>query len=191
MKTKSMGAMIFLLATSVNLVAGQAVARDRYVLKYGPGEGKRDFWLWDRNRRKVLWKRHFLNISPENIHWSKDRRAVAIGAGAYPSARVIVWREGEPLRDLGLPRHNEYIMGCVWSPDNQRLLIRVGGSAANYLNYGTLFCLQLRRWPGYKFSELGGARKMAWKSRKTVVFWSLKNEMEPGGSLKARQWRAP
>jgi hypothetical protein len=103
--------------------------------------------------------------------WSPDRRALAVSV--YDGrVRVLVWREGFQLL---VPYGYDYTMGCAWSPDNRRLLMRVGASAATDTDTGALYCLKLGRWPRYKYFDVGegGIRKFAWKSRKTVIYWAL------------------
>ena len=175
---------------------GWAEASARYILRsrtikvppYGIEEW--DVWLWDKKRSRVVWKRHLDSFdAKESVHWSKDRRALAIECGIPHQLRVLVWREGHRLRDFGVPGSDDYTMGCVWSPDNRRLLVRGGSSGAADVDIGMLYCLKLGRWPDYKLYKLGTARKFAWKSRKTAIFWDVSDDYS---TLRPpRFWRAP
>jgi hypothetical protein len=173
----------------------RAEASPRYILRsrtfYVPAHAtdEWDVWLWDTKRKRVVWKRRLDSYYPkDDVHWSKDRRALAIECGIPHLFRVLVWREGYRLRDFGVPGYNDYTMGCAWSPDNRRLLVRAGRSAASDIDYGTLYCLKLGSWPHYKLYKLGMARKFAWKNRKTVIFWESSDNLT---TLRPHLWRAP
>lgn len=169
-------------------------AHERYVLRsrtvkvppYGSQEW--DVWLWDRKKGRVVWKRRLDSFNEgEDVHWSRDGRALAVECGIPHRLRVLVWREGYRLRDFA--PLGDYTMGCVWSPDNRRLLVRMGSSGAADIDYGPLYCLQLSSWPRYKYFRVGMARKMAWKNSKTAIYWELSDDY---ARLKPpRLWRAP
>jgi hypothetical protein len=159
-----------------------AEASPRYILRsrtfYMPANSgdEWDIWLWDRKRKRVVWKRRLDSYDPkEGVHWSKDRRALAIECGIPHRLRVLVWREGYRLRDFGVPGDNDYTMGCAWSSDNRRLLVRAGYSGAVDINVGRLYCFKLERWPYYTIYKLGWARRFAWKSRKTAMYWGVES----------------
>lgn len=155
-------------------------ASERYVLRWKTVKmppydlEEWDVWLWDRQKKRVLWKRHMDSFSAEGgVHWSQDRRALAIEGGIPSQWRFLVWREGYRLRDFGVPGGDDYTMGCAWSPDNRRLLVRSGSSGDSTADIGALYCLRLKSWPNYKYFNLGSARDFKWKNRKTVVFWDV------------------
>lgn len=95
--------------------------------------------LRDNQTKRTLWTR---KIYYPKATWSQDKRAVALEGGG----NLLVWREGHTLRNFGVVNGYDYTMGCAWSPDNQRLLIRVGVSAMSDMGKfgaGRLFCLKL------------------------------------------------
>ncbi|BCM92519.1 hypothetical protein IAD21_04401 [Abditibacteriota bacterium] len=175
-------------------------ARERYILRFHKIVGceERYAWVYDNAQNQILWKRRLTNWI--TVHWSRDRKALAIECQIpqhnVVETGVLVWREGYRLRFFRAPGSNDYPMGCVWSSDNRRLLVRAGGSDAADADYGELFCLWMGRWPQYKVFKLGDAAKMAWKSNKTAIFWereSIGPRDNPGyGALqKPRLWQAP
>ena len=120
--------------------------------------------LRDKTLGRNLWARE---LSEPRITWSKDKRAVVV----EDITHFLVWREGQSLRDYGVPRNWDYTMGCLWSPDNQRLLIRFGLSGMSDVDAGRLFCLKLGRGKTYKYSHIAGAvREMRWRDNKTVAY---------------------
>ena len=185
-------------------------ASERYVLRWKSVKVKVanysseewDVWLWDSKRKRVLWKRRLDNFNPladkESVHWSKDRRALAIDCLAESGWQVLVWREGYRLRDFGVPGDWDYTMGCAWSPDNRRLLVRCGSSGDTDIDIGKLYCLQLQAWPRYKVFKLGIAREFKWKNRKTAVFWNIDENHDygpnadiPAPLMPPHFWHAP
>ncbi len=84
-------------------------------------------------------------------------------------------------------------MGFVWSPDNQRILVRFGASASSDFDAARMFCLKLGRGDSYKYlttDALYPVRKMAWRDRRTALYWLVK--MENGTvDKKPRVWRVP
>ena len=120
--------------------------------------------LHDEMLGRDLWTREMLY--PE-ITWSKDGRAVAVEDVTH----FLVWREGQHLRNFGVPRKWDYTMGCLWSPDNKRLLVRFGLSGMSDVDAGRLFCLKLGRGKTYKYSHVAGAvRTMKWRDNLTVAY---------------------
>lgn len=161
-------------------------ARERYVLKSSSNEQykPRQIWLWDNKRKRVLWKRE-VDDAPK-VTWSKDHRSLAVEC-LQNSFHVLVWREGFRLRDFA-PIGN-YSMGCVWSPDNRRLLIRYGADGDKDLGVGVLYCLELRSWPRYHYFSIGAASKMRWRNARTVVFGDW--DYGPPQGMTDQIWRVP
>lgn len=178
--------------------AARAEALERYTLHSRKihGHAEKYVWLHDREQNRVVWKQRLVVFA--QVYWSKDQKALAIECQT-PKHKpgMMVWREGYRLRYFVVPGGHEYPMGCVWSPDNQRLLVRAGGSGAAWLDQGELFCLRLGSWPRYKYSRFGWARKMAWQNNKTVISWELEEEVDKEGNptygdiKKPRLWRVP
>lgn len=158
-------------------VSASVEAQERYQLRSRPvvGRNEKYVWLHDTWRNQALWKRRLTHWMTS--YWSKDGKALAIECQTRNLEKVqtgvMVWREGYRLRFFGVPGGHEYPMGCLWSPDNRRLLVRAGGSGAADLDYGDLFCLKLGRWPSYQLFDIGPARKMAWMNASTVMVWEL------------------
>ncbi len=187
-------------------MCARAESRERYILHHARimqnGSETWNLWLQDTKRNRTLWKRRVLPFAlSQSVHWSKNRRALAIecqssSSGHRVKSELIVWRIGCRVRFFGVPGGHDFTMGCLWSPDARRLLVRAGGSGAADLDYGELFCLEVGAWPHYKWFDIGGARKMTWRNGRTVVFWELEEVGEGSavhyGNLKTpRLWRVP
>jgi hypothetical protein len=154
-----------------------------------------DVSLVDRARRRVLWKRR-VDIEP-GASWSRDGRAVAVVI-LDSDWRFLVWREGFRLREFSVPGGFDYTMGLSWSPDNRRLLVRLGASGNVDTNTGALFCLKLERWPRYKYFKVSGdeVRPFGWKSRRIAWYQAVNFDVDFAKvqvlKLKRRRlWRAP
>ena len=200
--------LILLFCVGVGLlgcVPARAKASERYVLRWktaklaSSASDKWDVWLWDSKRKRVLWKRRMDSFSQEAVHWSKDRRALAIECTIVDSSdktprRVLVWREGYRLRDFRVPDGDDYTMGCAWSPDKRRLLVLGGSSGDSQLVSGHLSCLELQVWPNYQVFKVGHAHRFLWKNRKTVVyqdFVEFPDAHKPIPLAQSRIWHAP
>ena len=138
--------------------------------------------LRDNTLNRNLWTRE---LSDPKVTWSKDKRALAV----EDITHFLVWSEGQPLRDFGVPGNWDYTMGCLWSPDNKRLLIRFGLSGMTDVDAGRLFCLKLGRAKSYNYSHVAGVvRQMKWSGNKTVSYRVLDEALTL--SPKWHQWRA-
>lgn len=194
---------ILVAVAGVVMLSSRVEAEPRYELRVakvklaarvgGTGQGH-DLSLWDRTRRRVLWKRR-INHEYYTRTWSKDGRALAVGISPgllnhWPlRAPVLVWRENYRVRLYQVP--GEYTMGFAWSPDNRRLLIRSGGSGCSDMDLGGVYCLELRRWPRYKCVLISDVlvRRFEWKNRKTAIYWTVDDNT--GKLKKPRLWHAP
>lgn len=153
---------------------------------------------------RVVWTQE-IGLEGET-HWSKDGRAVAIEL----ENKVFVWREGEKLRRFLVPNPRkfkyasrmsafDYAMGCVWSPDNERLLIRFGGSASTDIGpdgVGVLFCLKFKRGYVPRFFALPSKYdvwKTAWRDNRTALYWPYGDSVNALDNLisRPRSWRVP
>lgn len=169
----------------INPIAAKAQS-SRYSLDLRPAKDSITVAsLRDKKLNRILWTRKIYN---PQVTWSKDKRAVAV----EDSGRFLVWREGYRLRDFAVSGGYDYSMGCSWSPDNKRLLIRFGMSGMSDVDAGRLFCLTLGRGRTYKYSHVAGSvREMKWRDNRTVLYrvFSFNND---GVGTVSRQykWRA-
>lgn len=133
------------------------------------GDSNKTVSLRDNKMQRTLWTRTLYTYAPKII-WSPDKRAVFVGSVGH----FLVWREGHALRDFGVIKRYDYTMGCAWSPDNQRLLIRFGVSAMSDVGefgVGRVFCLELGSGKFYKYSHVAGhVSEMKWRDSKTVLY---------------------
>ncbi len=182
--------LLLLVSLSFVAASGASAKPSTYTLEIREVQDPDRTTLYFRNRKskRLIWSRT-VNGDRSKVTWSKDRHAVAVEyAGGF-----LVWREGYRLRNFAVPArlYFDYSMGCVWSPDNRRLIVRLGASGASDFDAGRLFCLKLGRGNTYKYLHVaGGVRKMSWRDSRTVLYWPLNYET---GRIpkKPRVWRAP
>lgn len=147
---------------------------------------------------RILWTRKNL-FYYRQPNWTKDHRAVAVEAldSLAGGAKIFIWREGYRLREVVAPPnrwHYDYSMGCVWSPDKRRLLVRFGGSGDGDLDIGHLFSLKLGRGKFYKYTGLPSyplVRKAVWCDNRTVLYWPTEDPYNGKIVKKPRVWRVP
>lgn len=143
--------------------------------------------LRNTRTRRVVWARKVYNL--KRAHWSHDQRAVAVES----ISSVLVWREGYKLRHFLVPTGRDYLMGCAWSPDKRRLLVRCGSSGSSMVGgtgAGSLFCLTLGPKNHYKFSSIaGGVLEMKWRDHRTVLYEALDYNAKGEALGKSYVWR--
>jgi hypothetical protein len=193
--------IVCVVMLSLLVLISRVEARPRYVVRATKVSWKADpssvvpikkgydIRLWDRAAGRVLWKRRVQD--GYGATWSRDRRALMVEGRFRDKGYMWVWREGFRLRNFGFPMGADYSMSDpLWSSDNRRLLVRYGASGNSFIDEGTIFCLKLEPWPNYTCSVIAsGVRKMAWKSRKTIMYWEVDEETDK--LKKPRLWRAP
>ena len=174
-----------LIVAGWNSAAGASPQNSRYALEMRDAKRDSSFKvvsLRDKTLKRNLWTRE---LSDPKITWSKNKRAVVV----EDITHFLVWREGQSLRDFGVPTKWDYTMGCLWSPDNKRLLIRFGLSGMSDVDAGRLFCLKLGHGKTYNYSHVAGAvREIKWRDSKTVSYRVLDENLTL--SPKWYQWRA-
>ena len=196
-KTILLGALVVTFAPSSSK---KVWARNSpYVLDIRPfkGDDSDDKIVRLRNKKskRIIWTR---KVYGPNVFWSKNHRAVAVDG----VSQILVWHEGYRLRDFApiaarsLGGSYDYFMGCVWSPDNRRLLVRFGGSGNEDANLGALYCLKLGRWPRYQYKRAPSEHnvwKMAWRDSRTALFLPSYDTGKDyyGYSSTPRRWRVP
>ena len=184
MKTSIVLATLLIGAAGAATASAQAQS-SRYKVELH--EAKRDssfkvVSLRDETLGRNLWTREMLY---PKITWSQNKRAVAV----EDITHFLVWREGQPLRDFGVPRNWDYTMGCLWSPDNKRLLVRFGLSGMSDVDAGRLFCLKLGRGKSYNYAHIAGTvREMKWRDRETVSYRVLDESLALSPTW--HRWRA-
>ena len=199
MKTVFLAACLFFIAF---WAAAEARAESSpYVLETKRPKsfgGNSTLKLKNKKTGRVIWSTtvdYDFNV-PNKVHWSKDRRAVAI-----ETRTILVWREGYRLRNFGVPGKKRYLydysLGCIWSPDKERLLVRFSASGGGDEGVGTLYSLKLGRWPCYEYTQLpnrtadsSGVREMAWKDSRHALYWLYVSSTRETAK-QPRVWRVP
>ena len=150
--------------------------------------------LRETSSGRILWtkKGYFLRAN-----WSTDHRALVVEI----DDELLIWRENSELQSLYLPPHPpnvgtgtwDYSMGCLWSPDKKRFLVRVGGSGDNVVDSGALYCCKLsgNQTPHYLMEpSQSSVRKMKWLDNRTVQFWA-RTYVKDKELLVSHIWRVP
>lgn len=168
------------LGWSHSVEAKPQSARYMLIVQEIKGDSDKMVSLRDNQTKRTLWTR---KIGGPQATWSKDRRAVAVESADH----LLVWREGYALRDFGIIKGFDYTMRCVWSPDNQRLLVRFGFSGSGDMDAGTLLCLKLGSRKFYKYSVVAySVRNMRWRDSQTVLY-RVVNFAEDGHETVSKQ----
>jgi probable HAF family extracellular repeat protein len=128
-----------------------------------------------------------------NFKWSRDGRALAFledlrgpSHKTHSPFRLYLWREGEALR--WIERYEaldeDGFENVIWSPDAQRVLLRVWGSGGLDINSGSLWCYHVGT--GRLHLVKGGVRRAQWIGPKKVRYWKvvvIRDPKDPEGTL--------
>jgi hypothetical protein len=120
------------------------------------------------------------------IVWSKNRRALAIEG---EPREIYVWVEGYRLRNFFLPGSADGLFGWAWSADNRTLLLRTTKSGDRISGEGSLYCMQLRKWPYYKCALISmGVGEMGWHNRRTIKYRKMRFYNRTGSGSIDKKW---
>lgn len=194
MNTKTATKLVFICCSLFDISNSAWAQASRYVLDVRAikGDEFKIVTLRDKKLNHIVWTRKAYN---PQVTWSRDHRAVAVeGTG-----NILVWREGHKLRDFGLPAQRgsseDYSMGCAWSPDKRRLLVRAGSSGSSMVGdngAGSLFCFKLGSGNRYSYTFVAGdVTHMKWRDNRTILYEALDYNANMEATAKNYVWRAP
>jgi len=172
---------LLIVLLGCNAVSEAASSRPYWLDISGTPEARK-FRLRKRGTGKIIWMRTLGKGA--SIQWSANGRAVALfykrdtrrADGLFDMLRrnhVLVWRAGHKLRTRTIGLDYDGVMGSTWSPDNQRLLFRVGGSGDGTLNLGALLCLDARNTSLHRIP--GSTRYFKWANSRKVIYWTARS----------------
>jgi hypothetical protein len=126
--------------------------------------------------------------------WSRNGKAVAVGVMKHERLGLLVWRAGRRPYLVDVPGDPDYTMGFLWSSDNRRVAVRLGGSGDSLADAGMLYCMNAA---SRRFSYVGrSVRKYEWTSTRRLRYWVVKH-IERNGlpdrvvEPKPRVWTCP
>jgi hypothetical protein len=180
----------------------------RYSLREQQTAHKTIVTVYQSKTNRPVWSRTFQSVSgtyPDNgsFFWSSNHQEVAFSTDsdtkkAPPSERILLvtWRAGKrvhlvpihPLKGEGF----EYVEDMTWSPGNDYLLVRLGGSGMADGDSGWVQCFDLKRHRVYFLGDSTG--KPHWVNRSVVWFWpkySTSNVADSGDRPTPQLWRVP
>ena len=134
--------------------------------------------LYNATTKRTAWTGSFTGIgsvysSDGKGWWSADRRAIAMPVENKTFRGIYFWREGKSIwacshKQIG-GDWDYYFDDFVWSPDNSRVLFRIGGSGAADADIGTLCCADIQKKRVYVIAHHVG-RRMQWKDAHTLAY---------------------
>jgi hypothetical protein len=113
--------------------------------------------------------------------WSRDHRALAFsvnrepGESNYPGNfegyHIIVWRAGQRVHTIAHQSvtREDYVEDMIWSPDDNYLLVRSGGSGMGDENIGEITCVDVTTWKTWSVGS--GKGPPSWVKADLVKYW--------------------